>query len=473
MPFFGGGGGGAGIGGSTGATDNAVLRADGTGAATLKNSALVIDDPVVSFAITGVASTDIITAVGHNFTTNQGVRFTSLTGGSGLSSTINYFIRNISGDTFQVSTSSGGSAVNFTTDITAGSIVAHNENVTITNQSSETNSALVITPKGNGAFVLGPKPDGTTSGGNRRGAFSVDLQIQKAAATTVASGQGACIAGGNGGNAASGQDSFVCGNNNTSSGNGSFIGGGFSNTASGNRASVIGGRSAVSDRQDLLAYTTCAFAVNGDAQKIFYFFQGKTTTSSAVELLAGGIGTAAVTRLTVPSGKTMACIVNIAASTSGGEFANMYVRQFIIANRGGTTALRGSVQAIGTDIEGIAGADVSITADDTNDSVKIEFTGVAPVTGCTANAATDVISKVAHGYSNNDDIVFTSLTGGVGLTANTVTYWVINANADDFQVSATRGGAAVNITTNYTDMTAARLFRVVASVDAVEIGHGT
>jgi hypothetical protein len=54
-----------------------------------------------------------------------------------------------------------------------------------------------------------------------------------------------------------------------------------------------------------------------------------------------------------------------------------------------------------------------------------------------------------------------------------VTYWVINANANDFQVSATRGGAAVNITTDYSDMTAARLFRVVASIDGVDVGHGT
>ena len=45
MGFFSGGGGGAaGIGGSTGATDNAILRADGTGAATLQNCDLNVDD---------------------------------------------------------------------------------------------------------------------------------------------------------------------------------------------------------------------------------------------------------------------------------------------------------------------------------------------------------------------------------------------------------------------------------------------
>jgi hypothetical protein len=40
----GGPGGAAGIGGSTGATDNAILRADGTGGATLQNSGVLIND---------------------------------------------------------------------------------------------------------------------------------------------------------------------------------------------------------------------------------------------------------------------------------------------------------------------------------------------------------------------------------------------------------------------------------------------
>jgi hypothetical protein len=125
--------------------------------------------------------------------------------------------------------------------------------------------------------------------------------------------------------------------------------------------------------------------------------------------------------------------------------------------------------------EQIAGTDVIISANDTNDAIRIEFSGVAPVINCTTSGSgtAAVINKVGHGFSNNDDIVFTSLTGGAGLTANTVTYWVINATADTFQVSATRGGTSVNISTNYTDMTAARLFRVVAGIDAVEVGHGT
>jgi hypothetical protein len=50
-------------------------------------------------------------------------------------------------------------------------------NVAITNQhAGQTNSSLVLTPKGTGAFILGPKPDGTSTGGNARGSNAVDLQ---------------------------------------------------------------------------------------------------------------------------------------------------------------------------------------------------------------------------------------------------------------------------------------------------------
>ena len=75
-------------------------------------------------SITGVASTDIITAVGNIFQNNQAIQFTFLNGGSGLNTTTQYYVINKSGDTFQVSTSIGGSVAGFTTDITSGTISA-------------------------------------------------------------------------------------------------------------------------------------------------------------------------------------------------------------------------------------------------------------------------------------------------------------------------------------------------------------
>lgn len=83
-------------------------------------------------AITGVASTDIITATEgpHGFSDGQRFCFLSLTGGAGLTaqslSTIApvYFARDTTSTTLKASATSGGSAVDFTTDISAGYLMA-------------------------------------------------------------------------------------------------------------------------------------------------------------------------------------------------------------------------------------------------------------------------------------------------------------------------------------------------------------
>lgn len=67
---------------------------------------------------TGVAATDILTFAGHNLVAGQTVWFISLTGGAGLSINTIYYVINVSGNTFQLSATSGGAAINFTTDIT-------------------------------------------------------------------------------------------------------------------------------------------------------------------------------------------------------------------------------------------------------------------------------------------------------------------------------------------------------------------
>jgi hypothetical protein len=55
-----------------------------------------------------------------------------------------------------------------------------------------------------------------------------------------------------------------------------------------------------------------------------------------------------------------------------------YIRQVTIKNVSGTTSLVGSVITIGTD--DAAGTSISITANDANDALKIEATGVASET---------------------------------------------------------------------------------------------
>ena len=77
-------------------------------------------------------------------------------------------------------------------------------------------------------------------------------------------------------------------------------------------------------------------------------------------------------------------------------------------------------------------------------------TGVA-LANPSANADDIIDTSTAHGFAADDVVEFTALTGGAGLSTSTQ-YYVISANlgAQTFQVSATKGGAAVNFTTDIT-----------------------
>jgi len=275
-------------------------------------------------------------------------------------------------------------------------------NVTISNQhSGQTNSSLVLSPKGTGAFIVGPKPDGTTTGGNARGARAVDLQWEpRFAATMVASGQASAILNGLN-NTASGTYAVAWGQSCTASGGRSTAGGftavasgiysgfaiGWNVTASGSYGASAIGAASVADRQGMLAFASGRpWSSNaGVAQNLTHVLWGKTTTNAAVELLAGDWNEGTV-RLTVPSGRVMTGLLTIVGTRSDGSTVASYMRQVTIKNVGGTTSLVGTVNTVGTDEAG--GTVISITANDTNDALKVEATGVASQIFrwvCTAN----------------------------------------------------------------------------------------
>jgi hypothetical protein len=82
--------------------------------------------PDVALANPSLATDDIIdTATAHGFAVNDVVRFTSLTGGTGLTVGTDYYVisASLASQTFKVSATRGGTAINFTTDITAGNVV--------------------------------------------------------------------------------------------------------------------------------------------------------------------------------------------------------------------------------------------------------------------------------------------------------------------------------------------------------------
>ena len=376
---------------TAGSVDNAILRADGTGGSTLQNSGLIVEDAIESFAVTGDATTDIITATGSAFANGQPVRFTALTGGAGLNTTTNYYVINVSGATFQVSTSIGGGASLFTTNITVGTLLTGHSvstNVTLSENTTATNSDLVLTPKGTGAFILGPKPDGTAVGGNARGSRAVDLQLSRAALAQIASGpfSFACgtentasanfsfVAGG-GCTASAAGSAAVGGNTNIASGTSSFVGGGgassLGNTASALYSSTIGGLRALADRYSMHSHSAGQFAAIGDAQRARFVLRCKTTTNSAVELFLDGSST----RLTIPSGKIFAFTINIAGVSSTGGLVAHYMRQYCLKNVAATTSEVYAPITIGTD--NAAGTSLSLTFNDPADALVVSVTGTA------------------------------------------------------------------------------------------------
>ena len=76
-------------------------------------------------------------------------------------------------------------------------------------------------------------------------------------------------------------------------------------------------------------------------------------------------------------------------------------------------------------------------------------------------ATTDIVTSAAHGYANGDPVVFASLTGGAGLT-NGTKYYVRDITTDTFKVSATVGGAAVDVTTAYSSGTVTKTENLIA-----------
>ena len=247
-------------------------------------------------------------------------------------------------------------------------------NVTISNQhSGQTNSSLVLTPKGAGAFIIGPKPDGAASvGGNARGSRAVDLQLTRGIATQVASGTGSFAAGSS--CTASGIESVAIGASTTAGGNYSFSAG-RSNNASATRSACIGGAGGDANRVGSVVFSADEGS-NGSRQRIHAVLRNNTTNATPTELW---INPSDSFRFTIPSGKVVSGIVNCLGVKSDGSQVAQYIREFCMKNVGGTTALVSS-STIGTDTEDNASTDISVEANDTNDALRIYVTGIASET---------------------------------------------------------------------------------------------
>jgi hypothetical protein len=84
------------------------------------------------------------------------------------------------------------------------------------------------------------------------------------------------------------------------------------------------------------------------------------------------------TYLGIPSGKVIACTINISGVSSTGGAVAHYVRQYAVKNVGGTSSEVYAPVTIGTD--NAAGTTIALSANNGDDTLRIAVTGIAAET---------------------------------------------------------------------------------------------
>ena len=288
---------------------------------------------------------------------------------------------------------------------------------------SQANVSIVIQPLGSGAFILGPKPDGSAAGGGVRGANALDLQRLRAISSQIASGTRSVILSGNGNtasnvsstvlngdnntasnyyasvlsgqsNTASGNASAVTGTSNTASNADSAVIGGASNTASAASSAVIGGSRAVANRIGMQAQANGQHLIDGtagDAQRGSVVMRRRTTDATPVPLSMDGAAPtgASITTSThfiLLNNQTVFADIKVVARSTGGADHAAFIRRVLIKRdaNAASTAIVGTVLSPTADIKS-AGAtlwDVSpaAIATATEGGLLINVTGAASTT---------------------------------------------------------------------------------------------
>jgi hypothetical protein len=232
---------------------------------------------------------------------------------------------------------------------------------------------------GGGIYNTASNDNATISGGANNAASNSGSTVGGGVENS-SSGSASTIGGGSL-NSASGEYSTISGGvSNASASDFTTVGGGLSNTASGAYSSILGGYAAVANRHGMVANASGVFSSTGDAQAVSFVLRTVTTTNSPTNVFLNGTGGSA--RLTIPSGKILACTVNVSGIKADGSLGAHYIKKVMIKNVGGATSLVGTVSTVGSDVEdaGASTWDVTITADNTNDALDIKVTGAASTT---------------------------------------------------------------------------------------------
>jgi hypothetical protein len=125
---------------------------------------------MASGAVTAVAATDVFTRAAHGLKLGDSVMFSGLTGGAGISTTVPYYVVSVpSSSTFKVSVGPPGStALDVTTDLTAGTVVG----VMVLSDNALASGAQSLVAEGVGAPITGLGADLLAGRGGWRGRVS-------------------------------------------------------------------------------------------------------------------------------------------------------------------------------------------------------------------------------------------------------------------------------------------------------------
>lgn len=279
--------------------------------------------------------------------------------------------------------------------------------------SSATSVDVAILPKGNGSFSL-QIPDGTISGGNKRGQYAVDFQRIRGSSSQISSGTYSTIINGsnnsssssystiiNGDNnystagystvingfsnySNSAYSTIINGNNNNSSGsygtvingninnnngeystiingnnnyiNNSFgtILGGSDNLISSSCATILNSKNAVADRFGQISKSNTKFYNNGDAQRTEFLLYGESTNQINTELTLDNSSQL----LTLTSNSFQLCTIIVLGVDEDGNYSQ-FSRKITIKNVFGAYSLC-HIESIGTDVSDAGNCVISV-----------------------------------------------------------------------------------------------------------------
>lgn len=287
-----------------------------------------------------------------------------------------------------------------------------------------TNMDAAILPKGTGAIVA-QIPDGTATGGNKRGTRANDLQRNRSTAAAVAAAPDSFAAGrnntiattadesavfGSSNNISSGSTNALCagggntvgpnsnysavfGNNNTASARYALMGGN-NGTASG-ESSFVHGESCVAsaiygsavgfraNNRGMIggrAWASGMFTASGDAQERQAVVRRSTTNATPAVMTADGSAPGTDDQIVLPNSSCFMVRGDIVARENAtGDCKSWEIRATI--KRGANAA---STAIVGTAVVTVADADagaaawtIAVTADTTNGALAITATGEA------------------------------------------------------------------------------------------------